>query len=425
MRLCDLIRRYPATFRPDSPEQPLDRAVRLHRRLLRPDASRTPHSRAFTMELTTDICVIGGGIAGLTLARALAGEGADVVVVDRGAIGEGTAVVAAGMLAPLVEARLEERSVVAFGYEALRGYPAYVAALEAETGIGVDYRADGTLIVAVDRDDAAQLRHGFDEQRALGLPMQWWTGYECRRAEPALSPGIAGGIFSADDHQVDNRRLMSALVEACRRHPRITLVPDAGDGVLDGTTYRGAGCEIAAADVVMATGARTDLLRRVAPHLAAAVRPVKGQILRLDQSASPLIDHVIRTPDVYLAPKSDGMIALGASSEDRGFDAAITAGEVMELLRAAWECVPGIFELPIAETRVGFRPASIDHEPMLGASGVDRLWLAMGYYRHGILFAPLAARLLAARIVRGERSAWLDTFSPERFDEAHVQRPVA
>ncbi len=175
-------------------------------------------------------------------------------------------------------------------------------------------------------------------------------------------------------------------------------------------------------EIVIATGAHDRLLRSIDPALAYSVRPVKGQILRLDQSAMPLLGHVVRTPEMYLAPKSSGWMVLGASSEDRGFDPSITAGEVLELLRAAWECVPGIYELPIVETRFGFGPTTIDHAPMLGPGGAPHLWLAMGYYRHGLLFSPYAADILARRLLDGARSQWLETFSPERFHATASER---
>jgi glycine oxidase len=188
--------------------------------------------------------------------------------------------------------------------------------------------------------------------------------------------------------------------------------------------YRAGEHTVIAEHLVVATGARTELLRELAPEVAKGIRPVKGQIMRLDQSALPLLDHVVRTPEVYMAPKSSGVRVVGATSEDRGFDATITAGAIFEILRSAWECLPGIYELPVIETRVGFRPATIDHAPMLGPSGVDRLSIATGYYRHGILFSPYAAELLAAWLLRGERSEWLDIFSPERFHETHTERTI-
>jgi len=379
------------------------------------------------MTILPDFAIIGGGIAGLTLARRLARAGGSVTIVERGELGRGASYVAAGMLAPLVEARLEERDVVGFGYEALRFYPEFVAELEEETGRSVDYRNEGTLIVGIDRDDVELLRHQFEGQRRLGLPVEWLSGYECRRIEPCLAPGIPGGIFSPHDHQLDNRLLLEALIASLRALPNVTIVEGAGEGMLENAgsaspLYRWEGGSLQGGEMVIATGAHDHLLRAIDPSLAYSVRPVKGQILRLDQSAMPLLGHVVRTPEMYLAPKSSGWMVLGASSEDRGFDPSITAGEVLELLRAAWECVPGIYELPIVETRVGFRPATIDHAPMLGPSGAPHLWLAMGYYRHGLLFSPYAADILARRLLDGVRSPWLETFSPERFHATASER---
>lgn len=180
--------------------------------------------------------------------------------------------------------------------------------------------------------------------------------------------------------------------------------------------------DVVARRIVVATGASLSILAGVAPELARLVRPVKGQSARLDQSNMPVLDHVLRTPEMYMAPKSDGTIVLGASSEDRGFDSSITLGPIFEIFRAAWECLPAVYELPVIETAVGFRPASIDHAPLIGATGYEGLYLAAGYYRHGILFAPLAAELLARAILEDTYDERLEPFSPARFRHAEAER---
>ncbi len=379
------------------------------------------------MQYRGDVCLIGGGIAGLTLARRLSRDGTGVIVVEQGRPGMGAGYAAAGMLAPYVEARLGEVDLERFGREALAFYPAFVAGLEQESSMSLDYRSEGTLTTAVDRDDLEQIRHLYDELRQLSLPVEWLSGYDCRVMEPYLAPNVPGGFFSGDDHQVDNRKILRALVDVCSRRESITLLEEQGVGefICSGGRaigYAVAGNEIIADAFVIATGARTDLLRSIAPDVADAVRPIKGQIIRLDQRKMHLLDHVLRTPDVYLAPKSDGTLVVGASVEERGFDESITAGETYELLRAARESVPSIHELPILETSVGFRPATLDHLPLLGPSGYDGVWLAMGYYRHGILFSPLAAEILAARLTDGVDSPWLEYFSPQRFHATATQR---
>jgi glycine oxidase len=378
------------------------------------------------MNLSSDICIIGGGIAGLCCARSFSRAGASVTLLERDTLGSGASRVAAGMLAPLVEARLEERNVVGFGAEALRFYPDFVEQLQSESDIDVGLRREGTLLIAFDRDEAEMLRHLSEEHQALGLPVEALTGFECRRIEPHLSVNVPAGLFSSQDLQIDNRMLLVALERSCRRKYNVQIVEHAGEGafdVADGVDrYRTDRVQVTADRWIIATGASNSVVKQLLPSVARSIRPVKGQILRLDQSASPLLEHVVRSPRMYLVPKPDGRLVLGASSEDRGFDPNITAGEIYRLLRAAWECLPGIYELPIVETSVGFRPATIDHAPLLGDCGIGGISLAMGYYRHGILFSPYAAELLAEEHSGGSRSRWLDTFSPERFDEAISQR---
>lgn len=379
------------------------------------------------MRINTDICIAGGGIAGLTCARVLARAGLDVVLMESGDSGRGAGWVAAGMLSPLVEARLEEREVVEFGRNSLRFWPQFVEQLEAEAGSSIGYRTEGTLFTGVERDHLVMIDHLFREQKELGLPAERLSGYECRKLEPYLAPVISEGVFFPDDHQVDNRLLLSALVDVCADHPAINLLEhegdirlergSAGEWVLSGDTT-----QVVARRLVVATGASLSILNDVAPELRRLVRPVKGQIARLDQTRMPVLDHVVRTPEVYFVPKQDGSLVIGASTEDMGFDSSVTLGPMFELFRAAWETIPAVYELPVMETRVGFRPASVDHAPLLGQTDYDGLYLAAGYYRHGILFAPLAAELLARIILEDTIDERIRSFAPGRFRSIATER---
>lgn len=372
------------------------------------------------MRIITDICIAGSGIAGLSCARALARSGADVVLMERGFPGRGAGWAAAGMLSPLVEARLEEREVVEFGRHSLEFWPQFVESLREEGAESVGYRTEGTLVTGVERDHLAAIGHLFKEQQELGLPVERLTGYECRKLEPYLSPAVSEGLFFSRDHQVDNRLLLAALYSLCSERYNLRTFEGEGDVQLrqgqNGTwILSGHSTEVVAKRVVVATGASLSLLAEVAPELRKLIRPVKGQIARLDQSAIPLLHHVVRTPEVYFAPKLDGTLVVGASTEDMGFDASITLGPMFELFRAAWETVPAVYELPVIETSVGFRPASIDHAPLLGKTEYEGLYLASGYYRHGILFAPLAAELLAETILEDTVDERIKNFAPSRF----------
>lgn len=372
------------------------------------------------MSVTVDFVVIGAGIAGLTIARALRRRGATVSIVERRKAGHGATWAAAGMLAPLIEARIEDRPIAEFGHCALDYYPAFLESVHDEVGVDMGYSDLGTLYVAVDRDHLSLLRHAFAEQQALGLPVEWRSGHAVRELEPYLAPGIPGGIYSTHDRQVNNRALVEALIETLRRSDVIIhelAVEPRIEQRAEGIRVEWGATTLLAGHAVFAPGADGSVLRQLDADLAAALRPVKGQVLRLDQSRFPVIQHVVRTPDVYLVPKSDGTIVVGASIEDKGFDESVTVGEVYELLRSARECVPALLELPLIEMRAGFRPATRDHLPMLGTTDTRSFSLAAGYYRHGILFAPLAAEILADNLVSTRSSHWLDVFSPLRFHE--------
>jgi glycine oxidase len=155
------------------------------------------------------------------------------------------------------------------------------------------------------------------------------------------------------------------------------------------------------------------------------VRPVKGQMLavRMD-TAAPLLRHVVWAPKAYLVPRRDGRLIVGATVEERGFDAALTAGGVMALLDGAWRALPGIEELPIDEMWVGFRPGSRDDAPILGHCAVDRLVLATGHHRNGILLTPITADAVSRLILTGRAPETIRAFGLERFGRVGEEVPA-
>ncbi len=373
----------------------------------------------------TDVAIVGGGVIGLALAWRLAEHGRAVTVFERDRVGRGASYAAAGMLAPAAEIQFEEADLYRLGRESLRRWPAFARDLEKASGVDVDYRSEGTLVVADDRDAAEALRRLYQFQQAHDVPVEWLTGAEVREIESMLSPRLAAAIYSPEDHQVDNRRVLEALrvaaeragVTLCEGTPVRAVEPDAErPAIVTGSEDR-----IEASLVVLAAGAWVRRIDGIEP--APPVRPVKGQMLSLRAEPPFALTHVVRGPDAYLAPKSDGRLVIGATSEEMGFDMTVTAGGLYRLLEGAVEVVPGVEELEVVETWAGLRPASRDHAPLLGAAGAPGIVLAAGHYRHGILLTPVTADELAfeieAMLDRGrETSDWLGPFAPRRFGPA-------
>ena len=371
---------------------------------------------------TFDALVIGAGVIGLSVAFELARRGRSVQVIDSRMSWEGrSSTVAAGMLGPASEAEIADPAVLELQLDSLRRYPEFAAELEAASGQPCGYRTDGTLWPARHRDDELQLEHLRQVQRDRGLEAEWLTAAEARKLEPALAPRVIGGLLVPGDHQVDPRRLLAALQRTaqsarCSLHweTRIRRYDEIADGFH--VWYEGASImNFRARNIIIATGAWTDQLKQPAlPPIG--MRPVKGQLLRL--RGEPLAARVLRTPDVYIVPRADGELVIGATEEEQGWDDRPTAGGALDQLRYAWEVLPGIYDLELREINVGFRPAVGDHMPVIGRSGHERIIYATGHYRHGILLAPATAWHVANLIEGGDAPDLLRPFAPQRLAAA-------
>ncbi|SNB66431.1 glycine oxidase ThiO [Thermoflexus hugenholtzii] len=374
-----------------------------------------------------EIVIVGGGICGLSIGWFLARSGYPVTLLERGGAGLGATWAAAGMLAPHAEAEPGEEGLLPLLRASRDMWADFARELEAASGIPVDYRDEGTLVVALDRDDAERLRFLYEFQRGQGLPTEWLSGYEARRMEPHLSRSVVAAIYSPQDHQVDNRKVARALVEAFRRaggrlreHTEVTGIVIDENRVLGVRLTRGF---LEARTVILAAGAWSAQIPGLPEEVRPPVRPVKGQMLAVQMPPeAPLIRHVVWGPDAYLVPRRDGRLLIGATVEEKGFDASLTAGGIFRLLRGAWEMLPGIDELPIVEMWAGFRPGSRDDAPILGPTGVEGLILATGHYRNGILLAPITAYAIHHLIARGELPEIAKPFTLERF---RSRAPVA
>jgi glycine oxidase len=374
------------------------------------------------MSASLDAIVVGGGVIGLAVAWALASEGLEVIVLERGRAGRESSWAAGGMLCPVSEAHFTETELLELTLESMRRYPDFVARLEETSGRSVDYLDVGTLVVALDRDEARNYQRLLRFQQSLGLPAEWLTGDECRELEPMLSPRVVGGIRAAQDHQIDNRKLVEALHRAAtrcgvtiREHtPALRVVIDGGR-VRGVRTRRGL---LQAKWVVLAAGAWSAQLGGLPASAVPPVRPVKGELIvgQMDPT-QPLTRHTIRGRRAYLVPRRDGRLLVGASSEERGFDREPTIGATYELLRGVYGLLPGSYELPMKEMVVGFRPASADNLPVLGPGPAEGLIYATGHYRHGILLTPVTAWAISRTILDGALPEAIEPFRAERFWE--------
>lgn len=366
------------------------------------------------------VAIVGAGVMGLALGWRLARAGCSVDIYEAGTAGRGASHAAAGMLAACAEAEPGEDTLLALNRASQALWPRFAAELEAEAGTRVDLRTEGTLTIGLTADDGARLRHLFALQTSLGLPVEWLTAAAARRLEPHLAGQLSGAILSAEDHQVDNRKVVAALLVAVARsgarlheNSPVTRVATQGGKAL-GVVVRD---DLRPADVVILAAGAWSRGVDIAPAAPLPVRPVKGQMLALRMDpAAPLVSHVIWAPNSYIVPRRDGRLILGATTEEKGFDTDLTAGGQLALLTYAWRALPALEELPILEQWVGFRPGSRDDAPILGPSAeVEGLVHATGHHRNGILLLPVTVEVIAGFVRDGRLDPLADPFRAERF----------
>ncbi|HZB97056.1 MAG TPA: FAD-dependent oxidoreductase, partial [Candidatus Sulfotelmatobacter sp.] len=273
-------------------------------------------------------------------------------------------------------------------------------------------------------DDQAQLSQLRDYQLRLGLPVEPLRTAEARRAEPALSPFIRGAYLAEGDDQVDPRALLRALFVAATR-AGVSFIRERVVAVtIQGERARGVWTEcqrhIAAAVTVIAAGWSSPQIEGVPEEVRPPIRPVKGQLLHLrGEAAPPLLQRnlraLVRGSSVYLVPRGDGRIVVGATVEERGTDTRVTADAVYTLLRDAHAVLPGIDDLELAETVASLRPGSPDNAPLIGWSGCEALAYATGHHRNGVLLAPVTADAVVEMVSTGTTPELLTAFSPSRF----------
>jgi glycine oxidase len=366
------------------------------------------------------IHVVGGGVIGLACAWELSRNGHDVTVVAPAPGRDGASWVAAGMLAPVTEAHFGEAALTALLVDGAGRWPAFAAALEGAADTAIGYGTTGTVTVALDASDRASLDDLLAYQHTLGLEAHRRSASECRRLVPALSPALRGGIEVPGDHQVDNRALLTALREACRRGG-VTFVESRVAALEDGPALvLGDGRRLEPDHVLLAAGTGLSSIDGLGAAGLPPLRPVKGHILRLGppDAASPVpllvrtIRGLVHGRSVYLVPRPDASVVVGATVEERGADTAVRAGAVHELLCDARAIVPALDELELLEAATGLRPATADNMPRIGWTNLDGVLAAVGHYRNGILLAPLTAAAVVDLVARRPVMPLLEALAP-------------
>ncbi|HEY6788920.1 MAG TPA: glycine oxidase ThiO [Trebonia sp.] len=365
----------------------------------------------------SDVVIAGAGVIGTAIAWRAALRGLSVTVVDPG-WGDAATEVAAGMLAPVSESMFGENDLLALNLLAVARFPGFVAELEQATGLVTGLRAEGTLAVAFDKGDHDRLKRLTAFRHERGLQATALDAGACRELEPFLAPGVHGGVLAVGDLSVDNRRYAAALrAAAAMAGVRFVRAAVTDVGAVDGVVTDGG--VVSARRVVLAAGWRTGQIGGLPGYLRSAFRPVKGQILRLRHPGGmpPVLTRTVRAivkgTDVYLVPRADGEIVVGATQDERD-DLDVTAGAVHDLLHDAMSVLPVISELTLAEARAALRPGSADNGPVVGEVAQGIL-VACGHFRNGIMLSAATADAVAGLLAGDPPAAEWKPFTPDRL----------
>lgn len=371
---------------------------------------------------TTSIAIVGGGIAGLSVAYRLASVGHKVTVIDP-TPGFGATHAAAGMLAPASEVNFSEIQLLQLMRQSNQLWPEFASLIEADSNISIGYRTEGTIVIGYDQSDAQELERTSEFQKEFGIEVKRLTRTELKELEPALTSPLSFAALISSDRQVDNRLLVKGLLGALNKH-NVKFVAKTVSAISPRTknVY-----QITLSDdtvilpeiIVLAPGAELDAITGLPQVLYNTVRPVKGQIIRADSPRPDLITHVIRAlvegKGVYLVPRLNREVVIGATQEEVGFNSTARIRPISEMLTNAIMVVPELGEADFREHLVRFRPGSIDNGPIVGQYGTSNLFLSLGHFRHGILISAAISKYLASLIDSGKMPSEIAPFGIDRI----------
>ncbi|HEX4542905.1 MAG TPA: glycine oxidase ThiO [Candidatus Acidoferrum sp.] len=362
-----------------------------------------------------DVAIAGGGVIGGAIALELARAGLRAAVFDRQQPGQEASWASAGIISPAPE-NPGMIATVELGKTSAAMYPEFAAQVEEISGQTTGYRHKGTLEALFSHDAKAELSTIIAVHHGLGLKAEPLRAEDALELEPALSEEIAAAVLRPEEASIDNRALTAAVLEAARRSGAEFFPGSAVSAIRrEGNRCKGLTLQneqVEAKWTIIAAGCFSGAIEGAAAY--APVRPAKGQMAAL-RADDLKIERVLWSEKIYLVPRNDGRILVGATVEHVGFDKRVTAGGIERILSAALELAPGLKNARIEETWAGLRPDSQDHLPILGPTDVEGLLMATGHFRSGILLTPITARLIREWITEQRVSVDWERFSPLRF----------
>lgn len=372
---------------------------------------------------TFDAAIAGGGLIGAAIALELSRSGLRVALFDSREPGHEASWASAGILSPAPE-NSAMIAMVPLGRASLALYPEFVESVEELSGLSTGFRAKGTLEALFSRHAKQELSTIIALHHGLGLKAEALSAQQARELEPVLSDEVEAAVLRPDEASVDNRLLAAALLEAAERSGAQIFPGSLVQSILrEGSRCRGFILadenKIAAGQAIIAAGCFSSQINGVEEF--APVRPAKGQMVSL-RCPTANIERVLWSERVYLVPRNDGRILVGATVEHVGFDKAVTAGGIHANLDGAIELAPVLAAARVEETWAGLRPDTPDHLPIIGPADLDGLILATGHFRSGVLLTPITARLVGDFVLGKTPSIDVERFSPLRFRTASASR---
>ena len=368
------------------------------------------------------VLIIGGGIIGLSIAWRLTGIGKKVIIVEKKNLAKEASWAAAGMLNGRLDLKPSEKKLLPIFEKSHVIWPEFVTELENKSGKNIDYRKDGTLMLACDLNEEIKLKNNYNFLKNNKVNITWLSGDQIRDKEPYVSNNVLSGFFSPDDNHVNNRYILDALITILKKNKNNCIFKEnteVEEIIINKNQVIGVKTKdeiIKTKEIIVCSGAWTSKIKNIEIN-EAPIRPVKGQIICLKTPNNiSLLKHILWSENVYLVPKNGSYLIIGATVEEMGYDKSLTAGGIYNLLKIAREVLPAIEDLSIVESCSGLRPTSRDDAPIIGPSKkIKGLIYATGHHRNGILLAPLTSTVIKNYYLSGKIENDFNNFEPGRF----------